>query len=70
MTWIVKFDVTFDKDRYHEISEIEKWCLANIGEGGWIPSSDVLWYAYSSFGKTRFIFKEEKHYNWFILRWA
>lgn len=70
-------EITFGKDRYHEHLDMEKWCYKNIGKGGWswgTPKTwegmdDKIWTMNSAFGNTTFAFKEQKHYNWFVLRW-
>jgi hypothetical protein len=71
-------EITFGKDKYHLNGTMEKWCADNIGPGMWTFSSpvswegmdDKTWVTYSMFGNTTFCFKEEKHYDWFVLRWA
>lgn len=71
-------EVTFGKDRYHLNDEMEKWCKQNVGPGGWTGASpktwkgmgEKTWVIHSMFGNTTFCFKEEKHYNWFVLRWS
>jgi hypothetical protein len=73
-----KMEITFGKDRYHEHGRMEYWCEKNIGPGGWVWGSpktwegldDKLWVMHSAFGNTTFAFKEQKHYNWFVLRWS
>lgn len=64
--------ITFDKDRYHLIGEMEKWCYKQIGEGGWRPrpADGGLWSMSSMFGMTTFEFKDTKHFSMFLLRWA
>lgn len=73
-----KMEITFGKDRYHEHQDMEQWCHENIGPGGWSYSSpktwegmgDKIWLMHSMFGHTTFAFKEQKHFNWFVLRWS
>jgi hypothetical protein len=67
----------FGKDRYHEINDIQMWCVQQFGEGKWIgepyPKDCTAmpnWTVHSMFGNTTFAFKDEKQYNWFILRWT
>lgn len=72
-------EITFGKDRYHLNGAMETWCADHIGKGGWTygspvtwegMKSDWVWVIYSMFGNTTFAFKEQKDYNWFVLRWA
>jgi hypothetical protein len=68
---------TFGKDRYHLNGEMERWCLDNVGNGGWTYSTPEtwegmdgkVWIMHSMFGNTTFCFKEAKHLAWFMLRW-
>ena len=56
--------ITFDKNRYHEHSNMQQWCIDQFGYGhGWN-------YRHGEFGTFRFAFEEEIKYNWFILRWS
>ena len=61
--------ITFGKDRYHLNEEMAKWCRDKFGLGGYIPPADGPWMMRTMFGNTTFAFKEQKHYNWFVLRW-
>jgi hypothetical protein len=68
---------SFDKDRYHEINDIQMWCVQQFGEGKWVGepcpkdwTGMPNWTIHIMFGNTTFAFKDEKQYNWFILRWA
>jgi hypothetical protein len=62
--------IRFDKRRYHELGEMSQWCRENIGPGGYIDEPEYLWTMTTMFGETDFIFKDEKHAEWFALRWA
>jgi hypothetical protein len=69
--------ITFDKEKYHLHLEMQEWCKQQFGEGKWISypypkdwTSMPDWTIHSMFGNTTFAFKDEKQYNWFILRWA
>jgi hypothetical protein len=70
--------IAFDKDRYHQHREMENWCRQYIGEGGWsfdIPKTwegmaGKSWVMHSMFGRTTFAFKEQKDFNWFLLKWG
>jgi hypothetical protein len=70
--------VTFGKDHYHLNGEMEQWCRTYVGEGKWIGErlqtwegmEPNVWTIESMFGNTTFAFKDEKYYNWFILRWS
>lgn len=68
---------TFDKDRYHQQREMEAWCKKQFGEGKWIGGPYPKdwtglpnWTIHCMFGTTTFAFKNEKDYNWFVLKWA
>lgn len=73
-------EITFGKDRFHLNNEMEAWCHKNIGPGGWTWGSRApdtwrgmsgkVWVMHSMFGNTTFIFKNQKDYNWFLLRWS
>ena len=67
---------TFGKDRYHEHLIMSQWCVKHFGEGKWISEphpkdwTDMPnWTIHSMFGNTTFAFKDEKQYNWFMLKW-
>jgi hypothetical protein len=69
--------ITFGKDKYHLHLEMQAWCKQQFGEGKWISypypkdwTAMPDWTIHSMFGNTTFAFKDEKQYNWFILRWA
>lgn len=72
--------VHFDRDMYHLQGDMEIWCSKNIGKNppyrNWVGSEPVEWEGLgnwcmsSIFGSTFFYFKEEKHANWFIMRWS
>lgn len=64
--------ITFDKNRYHQHREMEEWCYAHIGPGGWRPSpaDDGLWSIESMFGMTTFTFQNGRDYTMFLLRWG
>lgn len=70
--------ITFGKDSYHLNGEMERWCRDTIGPGlwtygdvqEWAGMGENVWAMHSMFGRTTFDFKEEKHYNWFLLRWC
>jgi hypothetical protein len=67
-------EITFNNTYFHLVGEMEIWCDDNIGKGGWLYSFDRqdsdVWGVKSMFGNTTFMFKEEKDYNWFVLRWS
>jgi len=44
------------KDMRHAV-DVNDWCVVNVGAGKW-----------NKFGST-YTFKEQKHAEWFILRW-
>jgi len=71
------YQVTFNNTRYHLNNEMEQWCRDKVGPGKWIGGrlktregmDPNLWVMESMFGNTTFAFKDQRHYNWFILRW-
>jgi len=71
-------DVVIGRNRYHLVTEIEKWCEEHIGNGKWTYSpvdtweglEYVTWCVCSMFGRTTFSFKHEHDYEWFTLRWG
>jgi hypothetical protein len=69
--------LTFDKDRYHEVNDIQLWCEKHFGSGKWLYepypkdwSGLPNWTVHSMFGRTTFAFKDPKHYTLFILNWS
>lgn len=73
MNWI-----TFNNTRYHLNGAMEEWCRKHIGAGKWIGNrlttwegmEPNVWAIESMFGNTTFMFKEDKDYMWFLLRWS
>ena len=71
-------EITFGKDRYHQHMVMEQWCQDHIGKGRWTWSGPVtwegmgdnLWVMHSMFGNVTFVFKDQKHFSMFLLRWA
>lgn len=68
--------IRFEKDRYHQQSEMEAWCRENIGIGGWTQGYDAddwkgvrSWSIESMFGVTRFTFKEDADATFFLMHW-
>lgn len=67
-------EVHFGKAKYHLQNEMIEWCKEYISPHyGWREPSRERWgddWGVSSyFGNTWFYFIEEKHANWFKLRW-
>jgi hypothetical protein len=69
--------LTFEKDRFHEMTDVRIWCREHFGPGRWIGeqcprdwTGMPAWTVSSAFGNTTFAFKDDKHYNWFVLRWG
>jgi hypothetical protein len=70
--------VTFDKDRYHQQAEMEKWCEQHLGPGCWTfgqantwdGMGNNVWTIDSMFGRTTFSFKDSRHLMHFVLRWS
>ena len=70
------YQITFNNTRYHLNGAMQQWCEEHFGSGKWISESCPKdwtgmpgWTIHSMFGNTTFAFKEQRHYNWFILRW-
>lgn len=66
------FEVHFGNDKYHLQEEMISWCKQYVGLGGWLwgsPKDPRGWGVHSMFGNTTFVFKEQKHANWFTMRW-
>jgi hypothetical protein len=69
-------EIEFGKDRYHTIRTMERWCVDNIGVGGWVYSDPNDWdqgrkWAISSqFGNTTFYFADDQDATMFTLRWT
>lgn len=68
---------TFEKDRYHQVQEIDHWCTEKFGVGKWIyertPKSweDMpRWTVHSMFSNTTFAFREQDDYFLFLLKWV
>lgn len=59
------FSTSLNRDHYHKQAEIVEWCTNQFG-----PNRSGIWEWNSAFGHTFFYFKNEKDYNWFILRWT
>lgn len=68
--------IRFDRDRYHQIEEMQTWCRENIGGGGWTQGYDSddwvgirSWSIDSTFGVTRFRFKHDIDATFFLMQW-
>jgi hypothetical protein len=64
------FEVTFGKERYHQINDMVRWCKDNIGDGGWLAGDHDWWACEGAFGNTTFKFKRDADHTMFLLRWA
>lgn len=69
--------ILFEKDRYHQQREMRAWCEEQFGEGKWIFAPYPKdwtgmpnWTIHSMFGNTTFAFKNDRDYEWFLLKWA
>jgi len=64
--------ITFNKIRYHEQRDMIDWCVKSFGPGsvGHICRDNEVWCFNTMFGNSNFCFKEDKDYNWFVLRWS
>lgn len=68
------YQITFSKQRYHEVSDMLTWCKQHIGDGGWGRYqedifSDYEWDIEQMFGNTTFRFKDAKDYSKFLVKW-
>ena len=69
-------EIVFEKDRYHTIKTMEKWCRENIGVGGWVYADpkdweeERKWAMSSAFGRTTFYFRDGEDATIFTLRWT
>jgi hypothetical protein len=71
--------IKFDMAQYPNIdrAEIEIWCADQFGPSG-VAAAGLIkqylekysWVCVNLLGHKIFYFKEEKHYNWFVLRWS
>ena len=64
------FEVTFGKDRYHMLEEMQSWCRKYIGVGGYLQREDSTWKIETMFGNSTFTFKQPKHLTLFVLKWG
>jgi hypothetical protein len=70
--------ITFDKDNYYKIMDMENWCTTHFGPGNWISERtpqtwdgmQVTWTIHGAFGRTTFSFRETQDLAWFVLRWG
>jgi hypothetical protein len=69
-------EIVFEKDRYHTIGTMERWCRENIGVGGWVYADpkdweeERKWAMSSAFGRTTFYFRDDEDATMFTLRWS
>jgi hypothetical protein len=64
------FEVTFGKERYHQVNDMVRWCKDTFGDGGWLAREHDTWACESAFGRTTFKFKRDADYTLFLLRWS
>ena len=67
------YTVSFDRDRYSEMSKITDWCFDNLGPGHWydqasITGRSVTWSVSIAFGHTTFTFKKKSDLTLFLAR--
>ncbi len=63
------YQVHFEKNRYHQIQEMVVWCHGNVGDGGYIGRKNDAWILITAFGKSSWLFKNQKDATMFALRW-
>jgi hypothetical protein len=67
------YQVHFEKDRYRQVEDMMGWCIDNIGEGGYIFSTNNIerrWALVLAFGKSSWLFKNQDDATMFALRWT
>ena len=62
-------EVTFNRDKYHLIEEMNAWLRSNVGPGGWAPVLDAKWKIEGAFGHHTYYFKDPRDATLFALRW-
>lgn len=65
------YQITFSKQRYHEVPDMLTWCKQHIGEGGWQYETDYnrKWFFEQIFGNTTFRFTDAQDYSKFVVKW-
>jgi hypothetical protein len=70
------YGVKVNKQHYHFISQMQAWCLANIGPGDYfqrkhvsVDDSQQRWYMTTAFGNSLFYFKSAKDASIFAFKW-
>ena len=59
----MKYTVDVSRYNFEVIAEMEKWCRENLYHGGYYEPD---W----EYRSNQFVFKDEKEYMWFKLRWS
>lgn len=65
-----KHQVRINKDQYHELAEMSRWCSLNIGPGGYLNHKTNVWYMETMFGNSVFYFKNGHDATAFALKWS
>jgi hypothetical protein len=66
--------IVFDDTRLLDVADMCHWCESEFGKGSWDADDkddmdECGWARESMSGNTRFYFKNEQQYHWFLLRW-
>ena len=65
-----KYQVSVDKQKYHNLAEMQTWCRESIGSGGYVAHQEWdHWHLETMFGNSTFSFKCEQDAVLFALRW-
>ena len=62
-------EIKIGKDRYHELSDMSRWCSRQFGPGGYLKHQANVWYMETAFGNSVFRFKQERDATAFALKW-
>lgn len=63
-------EISFSKDRYHEIQYMVSWCYLQFGDGGYLAKPYDRWTLEQAFGQSWFRFKDPADATLFALRWT
>lgn len=66
----LKYTTTILKSRYHEQSDMIRWCQSAFGQARKSYNPEGIWTYDQIFGTCRFSFKEAKHLTWFKIIWG
>ena len=68
-------EIVFGKDRFHLNPEMGEWLIEHFGRGSWhkygvVDDPNCRWAWESTFGITRYYFRDERDAMLFSLRWT